>query len=148
MRVSTSSMVQDFLDFLSTIDFANVTEEAKNAKSEGKSWRHKTSRARACEFKFGSYSKLIFQIEFNKVEFSAVLPKPNVALSWINKIQVNHVRSNLPMVRLTFMRNQSNNKFSHSATECSNFYSGSLFQVINLQSIRTGNTTYVRHQDN
>lgn len=72
MRVSTSSMVQVFLDFLSAIDFANVTEQAKDAKSEGKSLRHKASRARAREFEFGSYSKLIFQIEFNKVEFSAV----------------------------------------------------------------------------
>ena len=65
-------MVQVFLDFLSAIDFVKVTEEAKDAKSEGKSSRHKASRARTREFEFGSYSKLIFQIEFNKVEFSAV----------------------------------------------------------------------------
>ena len=71
MRVSTFSMVQVFLDFLWAIDFANVTEQAKCAKSEGKIWRHKTSRARTCEFEFSSYSRLVFQIEFNKVEFSA-----------------------------------------------------------------------------
>ena len=72
MSVPTSSMVQVFLDFLSAIDFAHVTDEGEDAKSEGKMLRHKASRARAREFEFGSYSKLIFQIEFNKVEFSTV----------------------------------------------------------------------------
>ena len=74
-------MVQDFLDFLSTIDFANVTEEATDAKSVGKSLRHKASRAQAREFEFGSYSKLIFKLNSIRMNSVPFLPKSNVPLS-------------------------------------------------------------------